>query len=154
MKISGWLGDCSLECKRSYYKRYVDDIFVLFESGIQVESFKNFMNTGHLNMKFTVEKKQSKCINFFDVKVVREKNVFATSVCRKLTFSGVYKHFDSYIPLNYKFSLVSTIIFRSFTICSEMPKFHQEICKIKDIFIKNGCSERFAGKCVKTFLNE
>ena len=112
------------------------------------------MNTGHLNMKFTVEKKQSKCINFFDVKVVREKNVFATSVCRKLTFSGVYKHFDSYIPLNYKFSLVSAIIFRSFTICSEMPKFHQEICKIKDIFIKNGCSERFVDKCVKTFLNE
>ena len=33
-----------------------------------------------------------------------------------------------------------------------MPKFHQEICKIKDIFIKNGYSERFLGKCVKTFL--
>ena len=35
-----------------------------------------------------------------------------------------------------------------------MPKFHQEICKIKDIFIKNGCSERFLDKCVKTFLNK
>ena len=30
-----------------------------------------------------------------------------------------------------------------------MPKFHQEICKIKDIFIKNGYSERFLYKCVK-----
>ena len=35
-----------------------------------------------------------------------------------------------------------------------MPNFHQEICKIKDIFIKNGCSERFVDKCFKTFLNE
>ena len=35
-----------------------------------------------------------------------------------------------------------------------MPKFHQEICKIKDIFIKNGYSERFLDKCVKTFLNK
>ena len=35
-----------------------------------------------------------------------------------------------------------------------MPKFHQEICKIKDIFIKNGYSERFIDKCVKTFLNK
>ena len=52
------------------------------------------------------------------------------------------------MPLNYKFSLVS-IIFRSFIICSDMPKFHQEICKIKDIFIKNGYSERFLYKCVK-----
>ena len=32
-----------------------------------------------------------------------------------------------------------------------MPKFHQEICKIKDIFIKNDYSERFFDKCVKTF---
>ena len=58
------------------------------------------------------------------------------------------------MPLNYKFSLVSTVTFRSFTICSDMPKFHQEICKIKDIFIKNGYSERFLDKCVKTFLNK
>ena len=35
-----------------------------------------------------------------------------------------------------------------------MPKFHQEICKIKDIFVKNGYSERFIQKCVKTFLNK
>ena len=73
MKISGWLGDCSLECKRSYYKRYVDDIFVLFESGIQVESFKNSMNTGHLNMKFTVEKKQSKLSIFLMLKLSEKK---------------------------------------------------------------------------------
>ena len=58
------------------------------------------------------------------------------------------------MPLSYKFNLVSTITFRSFTIFSDMPKFHQEICKIKDIFIKNGYSERFLDKCVKTFFNK
>ena len=31
-----WLCDCSLECKPSYYKLYVDNIFVLFESETQV----------------------------------------------------------------------------------------------------------------------
>ena len=35
-----------------------------------------------------------------------------------------------------------------------MPNFHSEICKIKDIFIKNGYSERFLDKCVKKFLNK
>ena len=35
-----------------------------------------------------------------------------------------------------------------------MPKLHQEIYKIKDIFIKNGYSERFINKCVKIFLNK
>ena len=149
-----WLRNCSLECKPSYYKRYVDNIFVIFESETQVELFKNFMNTCHPKMKFTFEKEKNNCFNFLDVKVIREDNVFTTSVYRKPSFSGVYTHFDSYMPLSYKFSLVSTIIFRSFTICSDMPKFHQEICKIKDIFIKNGYSERFLDKCVKTFLNK
>ena len=107
-----WLRNCSLECKPSYYKRYVDDIFVLFESETQVESFKNFMNTCHPKMKFTFEKEQNKCFNFLDVKVVRENNVFTTLVYRKTTFSCVYLHFHSYMPLNYKFSLVSTIVFQ------------------------------------------
>ena len=35
-----------------------------------------------------------------------------------------------------------------------MPKFHQEICRIKDIFIKNGYKECFIDKCVKTFFSE
>ena len=35
-----------------------------------------------------------------------------------------------------------------------MPKFHQEICKIKDIFIKNGYRERFLDKGAKTLLNK
>ena len=73
---------------------------------------------------------------------------------RKPTFSGVYTHFDSYMPLNFKFSLVSTIIFRSFTICSDMSKFHQEIRKIENIFIKICYRERFIDKCVKRFLNK
>ena len=59
-----WLRNCSLECKSSYYKRYVDDIFVLFESEIRVQSFKNFMNTCHPKMKFTFEKEQNNCFNF------------------------------------------------------------------------------------------
>ena len=89
-------------------------------------------------MKFTVEKEQNNCFNFLDVKVISEDNVVTTSVYHKSSFNGVYTPFDSYMPMSYKFNLVSIIIFRSFTICSDMTKFHQEIYKIKDIFIKNG----------------
>ena len=71
------------------------------------------------------ENEQNKGFNFLDVKVVREP-----------IFNDVYTYFDNYLLLNYKFSLVSTIIFRTFTICSDMPKFHQETFKVKDIFMK------------------
>ena len=94
------------------------------------------MKICHPKIKFTVEKEQNNCFNFLGVKVIREDNVFTTSVYRKSSFSGVYTHFDSYMPLTFKFNLVSTIIFCSFTICTDMPKSHPEICKIKDIFIK------------------
>ena len=71
-------------------------------------------------MKFTFEKEQNKCLNFLYLKVVRENNVFTTSAYRKHTFSGVYKHVDSYKLQDYIFSLGSAITFGSFTICSEM----------------------------------
>ena len=38
-----WLRNCSLECKPSYYKCYVDDIFVLCESESQIEPFKKIL---------------------------------------------------------------------------------------------------------------
>ena len=81
-------------------------------------------------MKFTFEKEHNKCFNFLDVKVIRE-NVFTTSVYRKPTFSGVYTHVDSYRPLNYKFSLVSTTVFRSFTICSDYLNSIKKFVKLK-----------------------
>ena len=88
-----WLRNCSLECKPSYNKRYVDNIFVLFELETQSESFKNFKNTCHPKMKFTFEKEQDKCFSFLDVKVIRENNVFTTSVYRKPLFSSFYYYF-------------------------------------------------------------
>ena len=35
-----------------------------------------------------------------------------------------------------------------------MSKFHQGICKNKDIFTKNGYSEKFIDNCVEKFLNK
>ena len=90
-----WLSNCSLECKPSYYKRYADNIFLLFELETQVEPFKNFMNTCHPKMKFTFEKEQNNCFNFLDVTVIREDNIFTSSIYCKPSFSGVYTHFDS-----------------------------------------------------------
>ena len=60
-----WLRNCSLECKPSYYKRYADNIFLLFESESQVESFKNLMNACHPKMKFSFEKKNRTSVSIF-----------------------------------------------------------------------------------------
>ena len=79
------------------YKRYFDDIFVLFERPEQVSQFITYMNKRHKNIKFSFEiekfcavKKNYNSFSFLGVKICGEKDKFTTSVFRKDTFRGVY----------------------------------------------------------------
>ena len=84
----------------------------------------------------------------------REGNKFATSVYHKPTFSGVYTHFDSFLPTTYKFSMIYTLVYRSFSICSNWTNFHNELVFLKDISLKNRYPISFIDKCFKTFLDQ
>ena len=81
-----WLKNCPKSFKSVYYKRYVDDIFVLFEKPEQVSWFVNYTNKRHKNIKFLFETEKDNSFSFLDVKICREKDKFATSVFRKDTF--------------------------------------------------------------------
>ena len=59
------LNDCSDEFKPIYYKRYVDDIFILFRSPQHVEKFNEYLNTKHANIKFSNEKRSYLVITIF-----------------------------------------------------------------------------------------
>ena len=48
-----WLNSCPVDIKPLFYRRYVDDIFLLFDKPEQVDCFKAYMNSRHPNMKFT-----------------------------------------------------------------------------------------------------
>ena len=50
-----WLNECPTEIKPKYYRRYVDDIFVLCENKEQLEKFKQYLNSKHKNINFTSE---------------------------------------------------------------------------------------------------
>ena len=93
-------------------------------------------------------------MSFLDVEVSRDGNTFVTSVYRKPTFSGVYTHFDSFLPSTYKIGMIYTLVFRCFRICSDWNKFHKEIICLKDIFLKNGYPTSFIDKCFETFLDQ
>ena len=42
-----WLNDCFDEFKPVYYKRYVDDTFVLFRPPHHLKTFNDYLNTKH-----------------------------------------------------------------------------------------------------------
>ena len=149
-----WLNDCPAKFKPVFYKRYVDDIFVLFRSPEHVKPFVDYMNSKHKNINFSFETEKDGQMPFLDVNVFRENGKFVANVYRKETFTGVYTNFSSFIPLERKFRLVCTLLHRSFYLFSGMSKFHFEIEKLKEILLSNGYSNKFIDKCILKFMNK
>ena len=143
-----WLTECTAELLPSVYKRYVDDIFVTFNSYSQLLKLVDYMNHQHPNIKFTFEVEKNNNSSFLDVKICRENNKFITSVFRKPTFSGAFTNFDSFIPISYKHGLVNTLKFRCFKICSSYEKLHNEIFK------RNRYPNDFVDLCTKKFFDK
>ena len=149
-----WLNECPIEFKPKFYRRYVDDIFVLVESQEHLEKFKEYLNSKHQNIKFTSEFEVDGKLPFLDMLIDRSSGIIKTSVYRKPTFTGVYTHYHSFLPSVYKFGLLSTILFRYFAICSNFHLFHIEVQKFKETFLRNGYPIELVNKCVKTFLDK
>ena len=79
---------------------------------------------------------------------------FQTSVYRKLKFSGVFTNFESFLPILYKYNLVSTLLYRGFVIYSSYTILHFEILKLKQIFWHNGYPKIFIYYCIKMYLDK
>ena len=104
-----WLEDCPLDFKPVYYKRYIDDIFVLFKSPEHIKHFTDYMNGCHDNISFTNESEKDNSMPFLDFKFIRLDNKFTSKVYRTPTFTGVFTNFHSLIPTKYKFGLIFII---------------------------------------------
>ena len=149
-----WLDDCPPEFKPVYYRRYVDDIIVLFKDQSHVALFHDYLNQQHPNMKFTCEEEKDNQLSFLDISVTRVNNAFSTSLHRKDTFSGVYTNFKSFMSSSYKEGLIFTLLHRAFTISSNYQTLHEEICKLKTILLRNAYPLFLIDKCILTFLNK
>ena len=142
-----------MEYRPLYYRRYIDDIFVLFNSAEHLKRFYSYLNSRHFNIFLTIENEKDKRMSFLDVNIIREKDKFTTSVYRKPTFSKIYTHFDSFLPSSNKIGLLHTLLYRCFRICSDWTKFHLELAKLTDVFKNNGYPENFINNCFKVFLD-
>ena len=97
-----WLEHCPLEYRPLYYRRYVDDILVLSNSAEHLKRFHRYLNSRYLNIPFTIENEKDNRMSFLEVNIIREKDKFTTSVYRQPTSSGIYIHFDCFLPCSNK----------------------------------------------------
>ena len=105
-------------------------------------------------MNFTLEMENENSLPFLDVNVIRLNDRFATSVFRKATFSGIFTNFRSFIPELYKRNLISTLLFRSYTISSNWELVHKEVSRIKSFLQKNAYTESYIDNAIKQFFNK
>ena len=62
-------------------------------------------------MSFTIESEKQNRMSFLDIAIIREDKTFTTSVYHKPTFSGVYTHFENFLPSTYKFGSVYALVY-------------------------------------------
>ena len=146
--------DCPNGFKPEFYRRYIDDILVLFSSSDQADKFREHLSSKHPNIKFSKEKEEDGCLPFLDISIFREKDKFATNVYRKKTYSVVYTNFKSFIPETYKIGLIKSLLFWCFSLCSDFIKFYHDIDKLISILYKNSYPRDLVDKCIKEFLDK
>ena len=128
-----WLESCQMQFRPKYYRRYVDDIFLMFEHKYHVKKFLRYINSRHRNIQFTCEVESNDKISLLDISITRSNDKLVTSLYRKKMFSGVYMNYNSFLPINYKKGLIDTLIFRSYNICADHSILHNEIKYLKTI---------------------
>lgn len=123
--------------KPSFYRRYVDDSFLIFRDRLHVSPFFEFLNSLHPNIKFTKEEESGESFPFLDIKIQKENNKFSTSTYYKPTHTGVYTNWYSFSPRKYKINLIKTLLFRAWSICSDADRFNHDVGVIKTNLLKN-----------------
>ena len=87
---TNWLNSCPQGYKPVFYRRYVDDIFVLFKSNDHLKYFQELLNSRHINMSFSMQTERQNEFSFLDIEVIREQGKFSTTSYCKPTLSVVY----------------------------------------------------------------
>ena len=74
-----WLNSCTHRFKQVFYRRYVDNIFILFKSN---DHLKDFLNSCHINMSFSIKTEKENKPSFLDVEIIRKQGKFTTTIYR------------------------------------------------------------------------
>ena len=149
-----WLEECPPQFKPVLYRRYVDDTFLIFRKREHIPLFLEYLNSKHRNIEFSSEVENDNKLPFLDIEITRTENGFQTSVYRKPTFTGLSTKFTSFIPIQYKRNLVSTLIYRAFNICSTYLTFHTEVVYLRKLLFNNGFPYSFIDTHIGKTLNK
>ena len=129
-----------------YYRRYVDDVFAVFQNKKVAVDFLSTLNSIHPNIQFTLETEHDSKLKFLDVIVIKKDNKFETAWSLKDTNTGVYINRCAIAPLKYKRAAIRSLIFRAKHLSSTISHYEKAYVLIRQIFIRNGYHVQFIEK--------
>jgi len=125
--------------KPFWWKRYIDDIFMLWTEGEdELSIFLDYLNQCHETIKFTKHVSKTQ-VNFLDTWVkITEDHKIITDLYEKPTDSHNYLHFDSCHPRHTKTSLPYSQFLRIKRICTHDHDFISHSTAIFQHFLRRG----------------
>ena len=150
---SKWLSQCPPQFQPLLYKRYVDDLLIIFSHQSHAPLFLEYLNKQHNNIKFTLETETNNSLPFLDILITHKDNTFTTSIHRKPTNTWLGTNFYSFIHKKFIMSPINTYIFRAYKISSTWSLFHLEITFLKKFFSFNSYPPYIIDKYIHKFIN-
>ena len=91
---------------------------------------------------------------YLDVLWTKTETGIESTTYRKNTHTGLYNKWESLSPLQYKNSIIQSLLHRSNEFCSSYQLIHKEFQNIKSCFLSNGYPDWFIDKQMIIFLNK
>ena len=122
--------------KPLYWKRYIDDIFLLRKDNLT--KFITFLNSCHPTIKFTAEISETQ-VPFLDTLVIKlDDGTLITDLYGKPTDSHNYLHYSSSHPAHCKKSLPHSQFLSIRRICTRNADYSKHVNKLAGYFFDRG----------------
>ena len=148
-----WIGECPLQFKPLYYKRFMDDTFIVFDNSEQATNFLTYMNNRHPNIKFTMEVENDNKLPFLDLLIEKSETTLNVNIYRKPSYTDLGVNFLSACYMKYKLNTFKTFFHRAYKLTSNYLNFHKEIIYLENFFKCNGFHPNLFFKQLNVFLN-
>ncbi|XP_067130232.1 uncharacterized protein [Centruroides vittatus] len=116
-----------------FYKRYVDDVFIIWKNNRVIASFVDRINENEEGLNLKLEQKSSRIVHFLDINVIFSKGHISTGVFIKPTHSPLYIPASSNDPYKYKLAAFRALVRRAFLYCENVIDRDTEIERIIQI---------------------
>jgi len=114
-----------------YYKRYVDDILIIFDHNkIKETTIIDYVNKLDEHLEFKASQEIDRLTNYMDLTIYRNTNTIDLSIYRKPTHADITIQSSSNHPLDYKLAAFSYYINRMITLPITKQALEQEWDKI------------------------